>query len=117
MEIRKLEDYAIARVTSNSVLIKDTVSILDFVMSVQHETSYNKIIVDKCIISEDFFDLKTKLLGEAFQKLIIYDIKLGIIGDFSAYESQSLKDYIYECNQGRHICFAAVEQEAIDRLK
>lgn len=85
-------------------------------MSVQHETSCNKIIVDKTAILEAFFDLKTRLLGDAFQKLVTYDIRLGIIGDFSIYTSKSLKDYIYESNRGKTICFCGTKAEAITKL-
>lgn len=55
MEIQKLESDGIARIKSDEVIIKDAASMLDFVMSVQYETTYRKILIDKAIILEDFF--------------------------------------------------------------
>ncbi|EUJ51629.1 DUF4180 domain-containing protein [Paenilisteria rocourtiae] len=116
MEIQKLESDGIARIKSDEVIIKDAASMLDFVMSVQYETTYRKILIDKAIILEDFFDLKTRLLGDAFQKLVTYQLKMAIVGDFSMY-SENFKDYMYESNKGSHVYFVATEEEAVDKLR
>ncbi|EUJ29364.1 DUF4180 domain-containing protein [Listeria cornellensis] len=116
MEIQKLESEGIARVRSDEVIIKDTASMLDFVMSVQYETAYHKIIVDKVAVLEEFFDLKTGLLGDAFQKLVTYQLRMAIVGDFSMY-SENFKDYMYESNKGSQVYFVATEEEAVDKLK
>ncbi len=41
--------------------------------------------------------------GEILQKFVTYKAKLAIAGDFSVYTSKSLKDFIYESNNGNHI--------------
>ncbi|WP_348647066.1 DUF4180 domain-containing protein [Arenibacter sp. F26102] len=41
---------------------------------------------------------------------------LFIIGDFSTYESKSLKDFIYESNKVTHVNFASNFSEAIKFL-
>ena len=63
------------------------------------------MIIDKSNITEEFFDLKTKLAGEILQKYVNYQVKLAIVGDFDGYSSKSLKDFIYECNNGKHVFF------------
>lgn len=50
------------------------------------------------------------------QKRINYQAKIAIVGDFSVYDSKSLKDFIYECNQGKDIFFVQNEQEVIEKL-
>ncbi|MGM0125636.1 hypothetical protein IGI37_003035 [Enterococcus sp. AZ194] len=116
MEAYKIENTDIIRVKSDEVLIKDTQSALDFVMSVTFENTSNRVIIDQAVIAEEFFDLKTRLLGEAFQKFITYQIKLAIIGEFEKYNSKSLNDYILESNKGNSIFFVADEQQAIEKL-
>lgn len=66
---------------------------------------FDKIILHEENIVPEFFDLKTKLAGEVLQKFVQYRIPLAVVGDFSKYTSKSLRDFIYECNQGRQVNF------------
>jgi hypothetical protein len=43
-------------------------------------------------------------------------MKIAIVGDFSIYSSKSLKDFIYESNNGRNIFFVTDEKEAAEKL-
>ncbi len=112
----KQNNIDIAVINSSEVLIKDVQSALDFLATVQYETGANRIIIGKSSICDDFFRLKTKLAGEILQKFVNYDVVLAIIGDFSIYSSQSLKDFIYESNNGKHIFFLPDEKQAIEKL-
>lgn len=106
----------IAVVNSDSILIKDVQSALDFIATIQYETGCNRIIINKSAICEDFFNLRTRLAGEILQKFVNYNVKLAIVGDFSEYSSKSLRDFIYESNKGRHIFFLPEEKQAIAKL-
>lgn len=106
----------IAIVSSNEVVIEDVQSALDLMATVQYETDCDRMIIHKSLLSESFFDLKTRLAGEILQKFINYRKKVAIVGDFSVYSSQSLKDFIYESNNGNHIFFLPTEQQAIEKL-
>ncbi|MEF2965389.1 DUF4180 domain-containing protein [Paenibacillus sp. M1] len=106
----------IASVTSSEVLITDVQSALDLIATVSYEVGTNKIVLNKSVISEDFFDLKTRLAGEIIQKFINYQTKVAIVGDFSTYQSQSLKDFIYESNKGKDLFFLSDEDQAIEKL-
>jgi len=75
---------------------------------------FDKIILHEENIVPEFFDLKTKLAGEVLQKFVQYRIPLAVVGDFSKYTSKSLRDFIYECNQGRQVNFV---QELSSALK
>lgn len=118
MHIEKIEveERTIAVVTSNQVLIKDVQSALDLMATVRYETACGLIVINQSLLAKEFFDLKTGLAGEILQKFINYRVKIAIIGDFSGYSSQSLKDFIFECNKGNDIFFLSTEQEAIERL-
>lgn len=75
---------------------------------------FDKIILHEENIVPEFFDLKTKLAGEVLQKFVQYRMSLAVVGDFSKYTSKSLRDFIYECNQGRQVNFV---QELSSALK
>lgn len=75
---------------------------------------FDKIILHEENIVPEFFDLKTKLAGEVLQKFVQYRMPLALVGDFSKYASKSLRDFIYECNQGRQVNFV---QELSSALK
>lgn len=75
---------------------------------------FDKIILHEENIVSEFFDLKTKLAGEVLQKFVQYRMPLAVVGDFSKCTSKSLRDFIYECNQGRQVNFV---QELSSALK
>ncbi|MNJ44814.1 DUF4180 domain-containing protein [Paenibacillus bouchesdurhonensis] len=106
----------IALVTSNEVLITDVQSALDLIATVSYEAGSNRIILNKSAICEEFFDLRTRLAGEILQKFINYQTKIAIVGNFSIYQSKSLKDFIYESNNGRDLFFLSDENQAIEKL-
>lgn len=106
----------IAVVRSNEIMITDVQSALDLMATVSYEVGCNRIVINKSAISEDFFDLKTRLAGEILQKFINYQTKIAIVGDYSSYSSKSLKDFIYESNNGKDIFFLSTEEQAIEKL-
>ncbi|WP_409177737.1 DUF4180 domain-containing protein [Brevibacillus fortis] len=118
MNITKVEAAVgnIAIVSGSEVLIIDVQSALDLIATVHYEADSNRIIMNKSLINESFFDLKTRLAGEILQKFINYRVKIAIVGDFSVYTSNSLKDFIYESNNGNDIFFLPTEEQAIEKL-
>jgi hypothetical protein len=118
MEIKKvvIGGIDIAIIRNDTVVISDVQSTLDLMATVQYEVDAKRIIIHKSLISESFFDLKTRLAGEILQKFINYRVKIAIVGDFSMYTSKSLKDFIYEYNKGNDIFYLTTEQQAIEKL-
>lgn len=110
------DGVAIALVESKNVLISDVASALDFAMSVRDQTGCDRIALNKTALDESFFKLSSCLAGDILQKYINYQIKLAIFGNYSAYTSKPLKDFIYESNKGRDFFFVATSEQAIDRL-
>lgn len=106
----------LALIHSDTPLITDAQSALDLIASVGYEHGAAAIAVNKAAVSEDLFRLSTGLAGEVVQKFVNYGYRLIIMGDFSAYTSKPLQDYIYECNKGNHLNFVADEAEAMQKL-
>jgi hypothetical protein len=101
---------------SNELVFTDMQSALDLMATVRYEVDCDIFLLDKTNITEEFFDLSTRLAGEIAQKYVNYGVKLVIIGDFSAYTSKSLHDFIYECNNGKDLFFVSDREEALERV-
>ena len=107
---------SIVYIESKDILISDSQSALDLMMTVEYETDCSRIVLDKNAICEEFFRLSSGIAGEVLQKFINYHIKLAIVGDFSKYTSKPLHDFIYECNKGNDIFFVGNLDQAIGKL-
>ncbi|AOZ90818.1 DUF4180 domain-containing protein [Paenibacillus crassostreae] len=118
MDIRNIikNGVEIALVDSSEILINDTQSALDLMATIRYQTGADRFVLNKSVIDENFFDLRTGLAGEILQKFINYQVKAAIVGDFSNYSSKSLRDFIYESNKGKDIFFLPNEEQAIERL-
>lgn len=108
--------YSIAVVHSEELILTDVQSALDLIATVRYETACDRMALNKEAISEDFFKLSSRLAGEILQKFVNYQMKLAIVGDFSAYTSKPLKDFIYESNRGGGVFFAGSEEQAVSML-
>ena len=101
----QINSKKIAEIISDSIVIQNVEDSLNIIGNIYYQ-GYDFIILREEHLSSGFFQLKTKLAGEILQKFINYRIHLSIIGDFSKYESNSLKAFIRESNKGKEIYFA-----------
>jgi len=110
-------DSKVAIADSADVIIHDVQDALDLMASISYNNNgCYKILINKSNITEDFFELKTGLAGDVLQKYANYKVKLAIVGDFDEYNSKSLKDFIYECNNGKQVFFLRDKQDALHAL-
>ncbi len=118
MNIEHLKDNGIdiAVVSGDEMVIVDTQSALDLVMTVKYETGAERIAIDKEAVCEEFFILSTGMAGEILQKFMNYHVKAAVYGDYSHYTSKPLKDFIYESNHGKDFFFVSTKEEAVQKL-
>lgn len=118
MQLTEIEKNGIACavVNSNEIVITDAQSALDVLMSAKYDIGTKNIVVDKKLITEDFFILSKGLAGEILQKYVNYGGRIAIYGDYSHYTSKPLKDFIYESNKGKDVFFVTTRDEAVEML-
>ena len=118
MQLTKIEKNGIACavVNSNEIVITDAQSALDVLMSAKYDIGTKNIVVDKKLITEDFFILSKGLAGEILQKYVNYGGRIAIYGDYSHYTSKPLKDFIYESNKGKDVFLVTTRDEAVEML-
>lgn len=110
-----INNIKIGEITSDKIILKTTEDGLTLLGDLYYQ-GYDKIILHEKNITPKFFDLKTGIAGEILQKFAQYRIPLAIVGDFSKYTSNSLRDFIFESNKGKFISFVYTREEAIKIL-
>ena len=115
-KVLEINGIKVAVLDSKEPVITDGQSALDLLATIHYEDDCGRIAIQKEAITEDFFKLSSGVAGEVLQKVVNYRKKLAIFGDFTAYTSKPLHDFMYECNRGKDVFFVKTEQEAVDKL-
>lgn len=113
--INEKNDSTVAIISDEGIIINDARDALDLMMNVKYQ-GCDKMLLRKEQITEDFFELRSGIAGEIVQKYTNYQMRVAIVGEFTSYNSKSLKDFIYECNQGDKFMFKSTEAEALSTL-
>lgn len=116
IKIHEIQNTHIAEVISDGIIIGNIEDGTDLLGNLYYQ-DFGCVILHEKNITTDFFDLKTKIAGEILQKFSNYRVRLAIVGDFDKYDSKSLRDFIFESNNGRMVNFTATVDEAILKLK
>lgn len=115
IQSHKINEIEIAEIISDKLLIQNTEDALDLLGNAYYQ-GFDKIIIYQKNLTPGFFNLKNKMAGDILQKFSNYRVHLVIIGDFSTFTSQSLKDFIYESNKGNHVNFVGTLNDALNSL-
>lgn len=116
MEIKthQFGQTAVAELTSDQIIIATAEDGLDLLGNLYYQ-GFDRIVVYEQNISPEFFDLKTKMAGDILQKFSNYRVRLAIVGTFD-HPGNSLRDFIWESNQGRLVNFIPTLADALERL-
>jgi hypothetical protein len=117
MKIEKhtLNNIPIAELVSEDIIIQKNEDGLDLLGNFYYQ-GFDRIIIHEKNITPDFFDLKNKMAGEILQKFSNYRVRLAIVGDFSKFTKKSIRDFIYESNNGKLVNFVETVEEALEVL-
>ncbi|GEJ44179.1 MULTISPECIES: DUF4180 domain-containing protein [unclassified Chryseobacterium] len=115
IQSHEINNTKIAEIISDDVIIQSAQDGLDLMGNIYYQ-GYDKVILHEKNISHEFFDLKTKMAGEILQKFSNYRIGLAIIGNFSKYESKSMRDFIFESNKTKHVNFVESLEDALEKI-
>jgi len=111
INILNIDGIEIAEVISEGILFNTPQDALNVLANCSYQGAQG-IIIKEINLTPEFFDLKTRLAGEILQKFSTYNSRLAIVGDFSKYQSKSLRDFIYESNKMKRINFVGSVEEA-----
>lgn len=71
-------------------------------ISICMENDIYTIMFPSNVLSEDFFNLKTRLAGMALQKFINYHVKVAVIIEDKECYNDRFEEMIVEANKGNH---------------
>ncbi len=111
----EINTIKIAEIISDDIIIQSAQDGLDLMGDIYYQ-GFDKVILHEKNITSEFFDLKTKIAGEILQKFSNYRIGLAIVGDFSKYESKSMKDFMFESNTTKHVNFVSTLNDALNNF-
>ena len=115
IKIHDIQNTRVAEVISDTIVIGNIEDGTDLLGNIYYQ-DFGCVILHEKNITPQFFDLKTKMAGEILQKFSNYRVRLVIVGDFDKYGSRSLRDFIFESNNGRMVNFTATIEEALQKL-
>lgn len=110
-----IHNIPIAEISAEGLIIEKEEDGLDLLGNVYYQ-GFDRIIIHAENITPAFFDLKNRMAGEILQKFSNYRVRLAIVGDFSAYTTKSITDFMYESNNGKLINFLGSVEEALEKL-
>ncbi len=110
-----IHNISIAEISAEGLVIEKEEDGLDLLGNVYYQ-GFDRVIIHAKNITPAFFDLKNRMAGEILQKFSNYRVRLAIVGDFSAYKSKSITDFMYESNKGKLINFLGSVEEALNKL-
>ena len=105
----------IAEVTSDNIIITKIDAALNVMADIYYQ-GFDAMILHEATITTAFFDLQTGIAGEVLQKFSNYRMRLAIVGDFTAYQSKSFRDFVFESNKNKQINFVGSVEEALELL-
>jgi len=103
-KLKSVSGLQCAVLIPNSYRLNTLQDALDLMVEVQ-SLGADSVELSASDICPEFFDLKSGLAGEILQKFVNYAMQIRIRGDFSAFGSRALRDFIRECNSGTAIHF------------
>lgn len=103
----------IAEVEAEGTVIQGVDDFLDLMAN----AGARNLVLRRDHFPPDFFRLSTGFAGEILQKVSNYGMRLAVLGDFSAYASSALRDFIYESNRTGQVVFVSNLEEALGRLR
>ena len=115
IKIHDIQNTRVAEVISDTIVIGNIEDGTDLLGNIYYQ-DFGCVILHEKNITPQFFDLKTKMAGEILQKFSNYRVRLAIVGNFEKYKSNSLRDFIFESNNGRMVNFTASVEEALQKL-
>jgi PadR family transcriptional regulator AphA len=110
-EIKEIDNKKYIELISTDELINSENDALDLIaLCWEHDAS--AIIIHHTVLSEDFYNLKTKIAGNIIQKFINYGIKAAIIVPKETIQKGRFKEMALETNKGNHFRLYESKKEA-----
>lgn len=110
--VQEIAGQRVAELEGDGVVMSSVQDAVDVVGNAAFQ-EVSGVIVRARQLPPEFFQLSSRLAGEVLQKFINYRVRLAVVGDFENVESESLRAFMCESNQGRHVAFLPDREAAL----
>jgi hypothetical protein len=116
-DLRTIHDVPVLVCPAEGEPIGDERAALDLIGDAGYQGA-QWVVLPAGRFTDAFFRPRTRVAGEIVQKFVQYQLGLIVLGDISAHTeaSSALRDFVRECNRGRHTWFVRDETELTARL-
>lgn len=114
-EIISIGSHTIVNVSKCEGYIYNYKSGINFFSAISESNNTSRIIVNKEVFTDNFFNINNKLLERVLLALMQNELYIAIVGDFSEYNEKTL-DFLYNYNRNKEIFFLSNVEEAIFAL-
>lgn len=106
MVLRKLKASTVL-VLDDEGAIFDAATLAEDLIAAAWENETDMVVVPVSRLPQNFFDLRSGIIGTVAQKCANYRIRLVVLGDVNQWQSESsaFRDYVYETNLGQTLWF------------
>ena len=106
----------IAEVTGEEKSIRDTKAIKDLFARAQEAGKADRLLINRNLIDESFFDLKTGFADELIGAFHRHPMKLAVTGYIPPLQTLALKAFLFEKKLGKSVRLIADREKALDWL-
>ncbi|MGW5848921.1 DUF4180 domain-containing protein [Streptomyces sp. NPDC055254] len=115
--VQSIHDVPVLMCPAEGEPISGERDVLDLVGNASYQGA-QWVVIPAERFDEAFFRLRTRVAGDIVQKFVNFRMGMAVIGDISRHTeaSESLRDFVRECNRGRQTWFLADVEELRERL-
>lgn len=116
IDITPFQGTDIAVVNADEVFVKDLDTANQLCLTVKLQGGTNLVAINQEAFPTKFWDPTTGFPQKVLNRLQQNEVKMAVVGDFSAYAQSAFMDFMAECNNGFHLFFVSNEEVAGKRL-
>lgn len=91
--------------------------VIEFMMNASYQSTQEiHFVFHRQNLPVDFFNLRSGYAGELLQKLMNYQMTMGVIGDFNDISCPHFQAFMYECNCRGHVRFSQTLQKYMSEM-
>lgn len=116
MKSLKINGQVVVDIRGMELFFENVDMLVDFLWMCRFKFKSNSFIIDKKMVGDYFFVGDLELAKEMRQKCRKFESVLMIVGDFDK-TNKELDEFIYTCNNGKHLFLVDSYQQGYQLLK
>lgn len=118
MKTFKIKRQLVVDMTGVDLYFENVDMLIEFLIMCRFKFKSEIFIMDKSILSDEFFVVANKIGSELRAKCHDYNAKIVIVGEYQTnMTDDDFNNFRYSCNNGKHLFLVSSKDEGIELLK